>query len=99
MLKRFNICHLVLTLSLLGCQTFKEVDTCPKRPPNCKEFDVSLTDLDGCTQGCKRDVALRDRDETEAFEVQDRDETKTFEVRVRDETRRFRFRAETRPRR
>ena len=50
-------------------------------------------------QGCKRDVALRDRDETEAFEVQDRDETKTFEVRVRDETRRFRFRAETRPRR
>ena len=37
-------------------------------------------------QGCKRDVAFRDRDETEAFEVQDRDETKTLEVRVRDET-------------
>ena len=36
------------------------------------------------TQGCKRDVALRDRDETEAFEFQDRDET--FEVRNRDET-------------
>ena len=53
----------------------------------------------GDRQGCKRDVAFRDRDETEAFEVQDRDETKTFEVRVRDETRRFRFRAETRPRR
>ena len=35
-------------------------------------------------QGCKRDVALRDRDETEAFEFQDRDET--FEVRNRDET-------------
>ena len=47
-------------------------------------FILAFADECKCLQGCKRDVALRDRDETEAFEFQDRDET--FEVRNRDET-------------
>jgi len=39
---------------------------------------------------------LRDRDETETFEVQDRDETEMLEIRDRDETETLRVRAETR---
>jgi hypothetical protein len=35
-------------------------------------------------QGCKRDVAWRDRDETETSKLQDRDETETSVSRDRD---------------